>query len=278
VWDAKGGALLRTLPLPNAMYLFHLSISPDGTRIAAAASSTRREAVVSVWEAATGREVFDNIREQKSDPFCVTFDPTGKYLVREGPEHTVQVRDANTGNVLGVVGRHDLQIWCMAFSPDGSRLATASIDGTVRVWAWDPTRLGPEQKPQLTLNVRIDGYCNRVAFSPDGAHLATGGEGSLVNIWDAKTGAVLRTLSGHTGDVFAVAFSRDGRWLATAGEDTTVRIWDTASWKLLHTLRGHTGLVMSLAFSPDSQRLASGSRDHTMKVWDTAGWDNDLDH
>jgi WD40 repeat protein len=189
----------------------------------------------------------------------------------------VQVRDADTGKVLGVVGRHNLQIWGMTFSPDGSRLATASNDGTVRVWAWNPARLGTEQQPELTLDVRVDGYGNRVAFSPDGRHLATGGEGSSVKIWDARTGAVLQTLSGHTGDVFAVAFSRDGRWLATGGADTTVRIWNATSWRLQHTLRGHTGLVMSLAFSPDSQRLASGSRDHTMKVWDTAGWDDDPD-
>jgi len=274
VWDAKGGALLRTLPLPNAMYLFHLSISPDGTRIATTASSTRREAVVNVWEAATGREVFDNIREQKSDPFFVTFDPTGKYLVREGPEHTVQVRDADTGKVVGVVGRHQRQIWGMAFSPDGARLATASNDGKVCIWAWDPSRLGTEQKPERPLDVPVDGYGDRVAFSPDGRCLATGGEGSSVTIWDATTREVQHTLSGHTGDVFSIAFSPDRRWLATAGEDTTVRIWNTATWKLRRTLRGHTGWVMSLAFSPDSQRLASGSRDHTMKIWEVADWDD----
>jgi WD40 repeat protein len=273
VWDGRGGAVLRTFTLPPAVLnLFHLALSPDGTRIATAAASGAREAVVDVVEAATGRGVFEEIRERGSVPFFVIFDPTGRYLVREGPEHTVQVRDADTGKIVGVVGRHTRQIWGMAFSPDGLRLATASNDGTVRVWAWDPAHLGPEQHEQLRLECPVDGYGNRVAFSPDGRHLATGGEASSVKVWDAETGALLHTLSGHTGDVFAVAFSRDGRWLATAGEDTTVRIWNTSTWKLQHTLRGHIGLVMSLAFSPDSQRLASGSRDHTMKVWDTADW------
>jgi WD40 repeat protein len=276
VWDPKGDAILRTFTLsPAVMNLFHLGFSPDSTRIATAAASREREAVVNVKEAASGRDVFDEVREKGSVPFFVAFDPTGRYLVREGPQHTVQVHDAGAGKVLGVIGRHLRQIWGMAFSPDGSRLATASNDGKVRVWAWDPTRLGAEQEPQLDLNVPVDGYGNRVAFSPDGRFLATGGEGSSVKIWDARTGAPLHTLLGHTGDVFAVAFSRNGSWLATAGEDTSVRIWSATTWKLQHTLRGHVGLVMSLAFSPDNQRLASGSRDHTMKVWDTAAWDDD---
>jgi WD40 repeat protein len=276
VWDPAEVTLLQTSTLsPVVMNLFHLSFSPDGTRIATAAASRDREAVVNVRETATGRDVFEEIRERGSVPFYVTFDPSGLYLVREGPDHTVQVHDAATGNIVGVVGHHLRQIWGMAFSPDEKRLATASNDGTVRVWAWDPARLGPEQKPQLELDARVDGYGNRVAFSSDGHFLATGGEGSSVKIWDAQSGALLHTLLGHSGDVFAIAFSRDSRWLATAGEDTTVRIWSATSWKLQHTLRGHLGLVMSLGFSPDSKRLASGSRDHTMKVWNTAPWDDD---
>ena len=275
IWDARTGAPRRapTLP-PNVLNLFHVAFSPDGQRLAAAAATRDGEAIVNVWETATGREVVDEIREPRSVYFFVTFDPTGRYLIREGPEHTVQVRDAQTGKEVGIVGRHTRQLWGMAFSPDGQHLATASNDGTVRVWAWDPVRLGREQQPALQLDVHVDGYGNRVAFSPDSRSLATGGEEYTVKIWDATTGELQHTLGGHTGDVFAVAFSPCGHWLATAGADTTVRIWDTASWKLRYTLRGHTGVVMSLAFSPDSGRLASGSRDHTMKVWDTTRWED----
>jgi WD40 repeat protein/serine/threonine protein kinase len=274
VWDARGETLRQTFTLaPDVMNSFHLAFSPDGKQIVTTAASQVREAVVNVWEIEARRPVFEELREKDSVPFFAMFDPSGRYLVREGPGFVVQVHDAETGKVVGVVGRHDNQIWGMTFSPDGSRLATASNDDSVRVWAWDPERLVPDRQYELKLTVRVDGYGNRVAFSRDGNYLATGGEGSLVNIWDAKTGQLRHTLPGHTGDVFSVAFSRDGRWLATAGEDTTVRIWDAATWKLRRTLRGHTGMVMSVAFSPDSERLASGSRDHTMKVWDVTGWD-----
>ncbi len=265
LWDAATGALLSTLTHPDLV--FRVAFSPDSKHLATSTVSRDRDVIVKVWETATGQETIDEIRE-RSVGYYVTFDPTGRYLLREGPDHTVQVRDAKTGKVVGSAGRHDRLIWCMEFSPDGRRLATASNDGTVRVWAWNPARLGRFQEPELTLPVNVIGYGDRLAFSHDGRRLATGGEEHTVKIWDAKTGQELQTLRGHSGDVFAVAFSPDGRWLASAGEDTTVRLWDATSGELRHTLRGHTGIVGSLAFSPDGRRLASGSRDRTMKVWD----------
>jgi len=270
LWDARTGAQLRTLTSGDVRNVFRTAFSPDGTRLAASTVTEDRVATIKMWATATGAEV-SSIRE-KSAAFFVIFDPSGRFLVREGPEYTVQAREAESGKLVGVVGRHERQIWGMAFSPDGQLLATASNDGTVRVWKWNPRRLGQPQEP-LKLPVRIGGYTDRVAFSADSQCLATGGEGQTARIWDAKTGEELHTLRAHTGDVFSLAFSGDGQWLATAGEDTTIRIWNAKSWELRCTLRGHTGVVNTLAFSPDSRHLASGSRDHTMKVWDTARWD-----
>ena len=273
LWDAHNGPLEREFPQPEDIRsTVQIALSPDGSRLAAASRSRDLVAISRRWETATGREVGEEIRGGLA--FFVAFDPTGVYLIREGPEHTVQVREVQTGVLAGVVGRHSHQIWGSAFSPDRQRLATASRDRTVRVWTWDPAHFESEQEPELTLHVRISGFGNSVAFSSDGWHLVTGGERHSVNIWDAQTGELIETLHGHTGDVFAVAFSPDGRWLATAGEDTTVRIWDAKSWQFVRTLRGHISLVGTLSFSPDSQRLASGGRDAMLKIWDLSQWDN----
>jgi WD40 repeat protein/serine/threonine protein kinase len=263
LWDARTGAPLRTLHHPGIG--LNVAFHPDSRQLASAANTPERIPIVIVWDAETGQEVR---RTRANSSTLVTFDPKGRYLLTEGPGHAVQVLDPRNDKVLGVLGRHDELIWGMTFSPDGKRLATASNDWTVKVWAWDPARLGQGQEPELTLPVRALGWRNRVAFSPDGLRLVTGGSEHTVKIWDAKTGQELQTLRGHTGDVFALAFSPDRRWLASAGEDTTIRLWDAKTGEPRYKLRGHTGWVNCLAFSPDSQRLASGSRDHTLKVWD----------
>jgi WD40 repeat protein len=266
--DAQSGAPLRTY---DHAAVSRVVFSPDGQQLAASLDSLEGtdRAIVEIWDVATGGEVVPPIRESYIH-FTVAFDPDGRYLLDEGPGHTVKVWDARTGRAVGEIGRHENLIWPMTFSPDGRRLATASSDGTVRVSAWDPARLREMQKPELTCTALSVGKGEPVAFSPDGLRLAGGDEEHTIKVWDATTGAEQQTLRGHTGDVFAVAFDRQGRWLASAGEDTTVTLWDTTSspWKLRHTLRGHTSFVASLAFSPDGSRVVSGSRDRTAKVWD----------
>ncbi len=269
VWlrDAQTGALLHTFLNPGRV--FRVVYSPDGRHLAAAGVYPSRTSFVQVWDVATGRAIGSTMNDS-SMPFSVAFAPDGRYLLKEGPRHTVKVWNAVTHEPVGEIGQHDHQIWAIKFSPDGRRVATATVGGPALVWAWDPARLTEMQKPDLTLSAPVLGYVDRVAFSPDGQHIATGGEEHTIKVWDAKSGRLLQNLRGHKGDVFAVAFDPRRRWLASAGEDTTIRLWDTtrAPWELRHTLRGHTSFVMSLDFSPDGTRLVSGSRDRTLKVWD----------
>ena len=270
LWDPQTGAHVRTLNHPE--FVFRLSFSPDGQQLATSTFPDGKGETVMVWDTLAGEKTF-GLHEEKSMPFCVSFDPTGRYLLREGPNFTVKVWDAQSRAEVGVLGSHDWNIWGIVFRPGGRSVATASNDGWVKLWPWDPSRLSLGREPELALRIRALGFGDRVAFSPDGNLLITGGEDNAVKIWDANTGRELQTLHGHTGGVWALALDREGRWLASAGEDSTIRIWDAKSWRPLRTLRGHTGVVMSLAFSRDGSRLASGSRDRTVKVWNVARWD-----
>jgi WD40 repeat protein len=143
----------------------------------------------------------------------------------------------------------------VAFSPDGTRVATASEDQTVKLW---DVASGEELQ-----TLRHAQAVWSLAFSPDGGRLVTGSGKLLPNaatlmdgeviIWDLGTGTQLHRRGGHAGQLNSVAFSPDGRQIASAARDDTVRIWDAQTGVDLVVLRGVGGPV---AFSPNGQRLA----------------------
>jgi WD40 repeat protein/serine/threonine protein kinase len=202
------------------------------------------------------------------------------------------LRRLRLGNVS--VLRHASPGQCVAFSPDGERLASGNLEGVVKVWdlrngreiaSWrahgdqvyglafrpDGRALASASldetvkvwetatwKQRLTFHGHPGGVCS-VAFSPDGSQLASAGFDKLVKTWDATTGREVLSLSGHTDGVFRLALSGDGRRLASASMDGTVKVWDLSTGREVLTFSGHGQMVRDIAFSPDGRRLASAS-------------------
>jgi hypothetical protein len=151
----------------------------------------------------------------------------------------------------------------VAYHPGGAALATAGVDGVVRLWD------AATGQPRQTLAGHAAALrSGSVAFSPDGALLASGGMDRAVKVWDAATGAELLTLDDHTGPVFAVAFSPDGARLASGSRDGTVKLWEPRTGEKVLTLRGHASEVYTVAFSGDGARLVTAGRDGAVLVWD----------
>jgi len=165
---------------------------------------------------------------------------------------TQQPRHTLNGHVDAVNG--------VCFNDNGTLLASASRDQTIKIW-------NPESGELIRTLHGHDGSVNCVAFNPASGWLASGSDDRSVKLWDPNAGAVVKTLEGHSHNVFGVAFSSDGSKLASTGHDKSIKLWNSQSGTLLLTLTGHIGIVSKVQFSSDASRLVSASRDSTIRLW-----------
>jgi WD40 repeat protein/tRNA A-37 threonylcarbamoyl transferase component Bud32 len=173
---------------------------------------------------------------------------------------------------------HGGPVRCVAFSPDGTRVAAGGNDHAV--WIWDAAS-GTEVR---TLPGHDD-WVTALAFSPGGRLLATAGADRVVKLWDAASGQLRAVLRGHSVAVAAVAFAPDGKRLASGGAQVVpssfdpasrfggtgpgeVKLWDVATAKEAGALAGPTAGVFCLAFAPDGKTLAAACQDRAVRLWD----------
>ncbi len=148
----------------------------------------------------------------------------------------------------------------VAFNQDGTILASASFDHTVRLW-------NPATQKRIGQPLQESNGLFTVALSPDGKVVASGGYNQAVQLWNTATHDRIATFGGQNGRVNSVAFSPDGRLLASGSDDDTVLVRDPAHHTILQYIRTHSGGVFTVAFSPGSKILASGGQDGTVRLW-----------
>lgn len=211
------------------------------------------------------------------------FSPDGKHVACASGR-IVRVWDAKTGMEVLALKGFQSTIRCIAYTPDGSQLATATYD------------LDPKMKKQFGVttlwNVRTGKKIREfresakepssVSFSPDGKRIITAGLTFDLRVWDVQTGKEIRTLPTKQSHVWypsSVSYSRDGKLIVAGGSTGLVnpatnrmfgkvKIWDAQSGKELLDLEGHQGTVYTIAISPNAKLIASGSYDQTVRLWD----------
>ena len=178
-------------------------------------------------------------------------------------EQQTKARLWQTLNQIREVNRftgHRATVFDVAFSPEGDRLASASADHTVRLWALSGQAIA-------TCSGHRDQVYS-VAFHPDGRILASASADKTIRLW-RRDGVPIRTLKGHSNRVFGVCFSPDGEVIASAGEDGIVCLWNANGEALSTIYRGVP--IYHVCFSPDSAVLAAACEGGKIRLWHRTG-------
>jgi WD40 repeat protein len=237
LWRVSDGSLLASFP--HGAPVRTALLSADGIVTAGADGTVKlwTRAGTLVWSAAHGSPI-------AAAAVNATTVATG------AADGTIRLWRERDGTPLRTLKGHTAAITSLAYSRDGTVLASGSGDNTARLWSSDG-------EPRHVLAGHTFGVTS-VAFNPDGRLLVTGSIDGDARIWSVAKGRTVQRLSFHVSTVSQAAFSPDGRWVVTAGP-TTAGIWQVRTGTLLYYLGGTTGQLLTAAFAPDSQRIVVGT-------------------
>jgi WD40 repeat protein len=240
IWDAATARVRKEIRIPAGNFR-SLTVSPDGRRVAATVYDGQdSKHHLHVCDVRSGERLFS------AEGTALASSPDGRWLaVLAADERTVVLLDARTHETAARFRGHEDRVISATFSPDSLRLASCSLDRTVRLWPIDGG-----------LCRVLRGHTDHVfaaAFHPDGTRLATAGRDRAVWLWDLATGEEVARLQGHTSYVRSLAFSPDGTSLVSGSGDFTVRLWDTAPLKARYQARR-----AAAALRPEAERLVDG--------------------
>ncbi len=203
-----------------------------------------------------------------------------------------------------IIRDHLRPVKCVAYSPDGQYLLTASDDCTARIWTarYRPVNLMQHESPVLgavyspdskfiltfsskrafvwtnkgNLSHELKGHSEDITcatFSADGQFVATSSKDMTARVWTTKVGTPIAQMVGHSRSVNCITFNPDDEFVATGSDDGMVKIWEASSGKLRTELRGHEGPVDHISYYPkgiaDNELLLTSGQDNIARVWNT---------
>jgi WD40 repeat protein len=295
LWDLASGRHLAGFPGIRGQF------TPDGRRVLVTAGFTAQFRDVSTGDA------LDDPQLPQSGVYSTAISPDGR-IVAVGlayPANEIRLWDLARGGPPTVLTGHKNTVFWLAFSPDGSQLASHAQDRIVRIWdiathksvavpsghgldvrsgsfshdgrrlvtaGWDrAARIWDTERCELLAILRY--RAQSVGFpmvSRGGTVVAMTDENGVVSLWDVEMAIRRGLLQGHEGYVYDVAFSPDGRTIASAAWDGSVRFWDTETGRERSSLKDLPTVVTTVAFSPDGRRFAAVARHGRLRAWEVA--------
>jgi WD40 repeat protein len=206
-----------------------------------------------VWDVAVGRD----------GKVLASCGPRDSAAEAFGGVSVARLWNMSEGKELTRLKGHMGGVYAVAFSPDGTTIASGGVDKTIRFWE---VTTGREIAKVTTKTV-----ASRLLFSPDGKMVVFGDALSeTVGVLDVGSKEVRANLEGHSGGVWSLAFNPGSSLLAVGTGDGPVLVWDTATRKQTVKLEGHKRVVLALAFLPEGKSLCSAGTDKTIRVWNVA--------
>jgi WD40 repeat protein len=234
-----------------------LAFSPDGSQVAVASGDT-----ICLLDARSGTRLHTFHDAGLGEPLALAFSRDAKGLFIASASRVLRRLALPTGKEVCPAVGHTGSVISVAFSPDGTTLASGSRDHSAILWD-----LASGQPRSILRGAASSRGIASVAFGQDGRRVVTGEEYSgSMQIWDATTGQLQST---HASGGRLVALSPDGQLIASgegAWRDDSVRLWDQATSQHLYAIKNRT-MIAALAFTPDSRILAAASP-KTILLWD----------
>ena len=258
VWDTRTGVKVNEFR-GRFGTVSSLEFGPGGTYIV---TRDGGDGEVRIWDTRHGAELART--EARGGLFWTSFfSPDGQEIAMYCSNGDVYLWSPKTDESEVLAGHREGSGFAGSFHPSLELVASASNDGTARLWS---TVSG--KAVQVFKHPR---QVNHAVFSPDGRRLLTA-SGQAAYLWDIDTGGkILSMLDERIDDRYSMlvaVFNPNGDRVVTGSSDGAISIWDSSSGKKVADLPRRAGEIVSLSFDPAGKRIVAGSFDRTAAVYD----------
>jgi WD40 repeat protein len=297
IWDVGTGLVTRELRQQNSA-ITDLEWHPDGTPIAVASASD-----LIFYDANNGDEISrianPDLNSRKNNVYGLSSHPSKLDILEVGRNSTISILDANNGITKNKIQSEQDGVYSAAYNSDGTKYATAGIDGTSIIWdssnntpistlnghayavrgmawgantiataSWDSTaKLWNSDTSEEIATIQHTDFVNAVAFNPASTQVATGSSDRTLKISSGTDGTLIRSI-GTPAAILSLAWKSSGTQIAVGATDKNVYVYDSTTGALLKTLTGHIGAVRAVLWNKDDTAIISGGDDGNVKLWD----------